>query len=88
MFDWRCVERMESLGEHLVWKAAKPLLQLYIPLKATEVSGPREKVADVSRNFQKAAKDLKEVRQAMRGDELDSACFFYAAYRQRASRWL
>ena len=46
MFDWRCVQRMEKLAgsEDLVWKAAKPMLQVYIPLKACDAFGPRERV--------------------------------------------
>ena len=49
-FDWSCIERMEQLGgpSDLVWKAAKPLLQVYVPLKATKASGgPRERVQHV-----------------------------------------
>ncbi len=47
MFDWTCVQRMETLAgsEDLVWKAAKPVLQVYVPLKACEASGQvRERV--------------------------------------------
>ena len=71
MFDWTCVQRMETLAgsEDLVWKAAKPVLQVYVPLKACDASGQvRERVhsAKVDQGCESSEKALG--READRAD--------------------
>lgn len=64
---------MEKLAgsEDLVWKAAKPMLQVYIPLKACDAFGPRERVQRTHSCSDKSVNELP--RQAEKHGSLANA---------------
>lgn len=75
MFDWSCVQRMENLAgsEDLIWKAAKPMLQVYIPLKACDAFGARERVQGRHSHSDKSVNELS-LQAEKHGSLANSEC--------------
>lgn len=80
MFDWRCIQRMENLAgsEDLIWKAAKPMLQVYIPLKACDAFGPRERVQGSHSHSDKSVNELS-LQAEKHGSLANSECLAQSA---------
>ncbi|CAJ1458569.1 unnamed protein product [Effrenium voratum] len=78
LFDWSCIRRVEATPG-FVWKAAKPLLQVYVPLKATGGQA-RERVLrqkDGGASKMQAFAHARPALECYALDELGIACSLY-----------